>query len=280
MHRLFSITEIIAAILSKDDSETALLQQCLQVNRLFSHEAVRILWRRCGTGFPLTLRCREPTISDLVKIAARDVSRAQYYANCIHELRFLHSPEDWPRPLGDLWYNCFLDLRFPALDSLTAGGGEMDDVGLARVFNEFLCEWLERPWRVESSPNLKALHLVLNESYSFEGIEGAIWFINFSPILSSLSVDLSFNIWPLALLKSLAVLPKLRKLQGKYLSAQLLKDLSEGFPVLEELYTRYAGSLDIIPSLFPCLSVLTLELPQPIHEGLGSLAGLSLLTSL
>ena len=280
MHRLFSITEIIAAILTKDDSETALLQQCLQVNRLFSHEAVRILWRRCGTGFPLTLRCGEPTIGDLVKIAARDVSRAQYYANCIHELRFLHSPEDWPRPLGDLWYNCFLDLRFPALDSLTAGSGEIDDVGLARVFNEFLCEWLERPWRVESSPNLKALHLVLNELYSFEGIEGAIWFINFSLILSSLSVDLSFNIWPLALLKSLAALPKLRKLQGKYLSAQLLKDLSEGFPVLEELYTRYAGSLDIIPLLFPCLSVLTLELSQPIHKGLGSLAGLSLLTSL
>lgn len=45
--------------LSVDDLEAriwmdqhALLYNCLFVNRVFSHEAARILWNRCGTNFP------------------------------------------------------------------------------------------------------------------------------------------------------------------------------------------------------------------------------------
>ena len=279
MHRLFSITEIVAIILMTDRSRDVLLS-CLQVNRLFSHEVVRILWHRCGAGFPFSLLGRDPTVRDLAKLAAHDVSRAQYYANYIHELRFICSEEDWPWPGGEQWYNSLLSLRFPALESFIAGSYRTDDLGPAGAFNEFLFEWLGRSWRIKSSPNLKALDLVLNESYSFEGVEEAIWFINFTPILSSLSVNHSFDLWPLAVLKSLAALPALRKLQGKNLSAELLKDLPKGFPVLEELTTKYVGSLDIIPSLFPHLSVLTLELSQPILKGLSSLADLSFLTFL
>jgi hypothetical protein len=273
MHRLFSITEIVAIILTTDRSGIVLLRSCLRVNRLFSHEAVRILWHRCRVGIPFSY-FRAPTVLDLAKLAARDVSRAQYYANCIHELQFICSDEYWLQP-GGQWYNSLLNLRFPALESFTAGSYWIDD-----EFNKFLFEWLEQSWRIKSSPNLKALHLVLNESYSFEGIEEAIWFINYTPILSSLSVSHSFDPWPLADLKSLAALPALRKLQGKNLSAELLKDLPKGFPVLEELVTTYVGSLDIIPSLFPHLSVLTLEFSQPILEGLSPLADLSFMTSL
>jgi len=278
MHRLFSITEIVAVILTTKWSETALLRSCLQVNRLFSHEAVRILWYRCGAEVPDSYfnLGRDPTVRDLANIAAHDVSRAQYYANCIHELRFVSSIEDLRRPGGEHCYNFIPNLRFPALESFTL----IDDLGSADPFNEFVFEWLERSWRTKSSPNLEALHLVLNESYSFEGLEEAIWFIKFTPILSSLSVAHSFDIWPLAALKSLAALPALRKLRGKNLTAEFLKSLPKGFPVLEELATKYVGSIDIIPSLFPHLSVLTLELSQPIFEGLGSLADLSFLTSL
>jgi hypothetical protein len=99
MHRLISIPEIVAVILTR--SEHALLRSCLQVNRLFSHEAVRILWHSCGAGFPVRYLGRDPTVRDLAKLAARDVSRAQYYANCIHKLQFVGSEEDWSWPGGE-----------------------------------------------------------------------------------------------------------------------------------------------------------------------------------
>jgi hypothetical protein len=76
MHRLFSITEMVAAILTIDRSGNALLQSCLQINRLFSHEAVWILWRRCGAEIPVTYLGRDPTVLDLAKLAAHDISRA------------------------------------------------------------------------------------------------------------------------------------------------------------------------------------------------------------
>ena len=276
MHRLFSLTEIVAIILETDRYGIAILRSCLRVNRLFSHEAVRILWRRCRAGAPYSYG-RDPTVHDLAKLAACDLSRAQYYANYIHELRFVCCEEEQPWPRGEQWYNSLLNLRFPALKSFTAGSYSIDDLG---EFNEFLFEWLGQSWLIKSSPYLKAFHLVLNESCSFESVEEAIWFINYTPILSSLSVKHSFDLWPLAVLKSLAALPALRRLQGKNLSAEVLKDLPKGFPVLEELETKYLGSLDIIPSLFPHLSVLILELSRPILKGLSSLADLSFLTSL
>jgi hypothetical protein len=280
MHRLFSITEMVAIILETDSSDTALLRSCLQVNRLFSHEAVRILWRRCGAGFPDALLGKEPTVRDLAKLAAHDVSRAQYYADCIWELRFVCSEDDWPWKEDEQLYRFLMKLRFPALQSFTVGSDEIDDLDSAHAFNGFLHEWLELSWRMEDSPNLKALHLVLNNAYSFEGAEKAVWFTKFAPILLSFSVDHSFDIWLPTVLKSLAALPALRKLRGKKLNAELLKDLPEGFPVLKELDSKYAGPLEIIPAWFPHLSVLTLELSEPNLQGLGKLADLSVLTSM
>jgi hypothetical protein len=43
-----------------------------------------------------------------------------------------------------------------------------------------------------------------------------------------------------------------------------MQDLSKGFPILGELAIKYAGSFEIIPSLFHHLLVLTLELAEPI----------------
>jgi hypothetical protein len=280
MHRLFSITEMVATILAIDRSGNELLRSCLQVNRLFSHEAVRILWHRCGAGFPDAQLGRDPTVYDLARLTAHDVSRAQYYANYIYELRFVCSDEDWPWQEGEHSYKSLTNLQFPALKSFTVGSYEIENVDSARIFNKFLFKWLEQSWPMESSPHLKALHLMLDRSFSFDSLEKAVWFMKFAPILSSLSVDLTLDMWPPAVLKSLAALPALRKLQGKKLDAKLLKDLPKGFPVLRELATNYTGSYEIIPSLFPHLSTLTLELSEPNSEGLGKLASLSFLTSM
>lgn len=280
MHKLFSIPELVAIILETDSSEIALLLSCLQVNRLFSHEAVRILWRRCGAGFPDTHLGKEPVFRDLAKLAAYNVSRAQYYADCICELRFVCTQDDLPWLEEEQWNTFLMKLRFPALRSFTIGSYEIDNLGSARDFNEFLHEWLELSWRMEDSPNLKALHLVLNNSYSLKGAENAVWFTKFAPVLSSFTIEHSFDIWSPTVLKSLAALPALHKLEGNKLSVEVLKDLPKGFLVLEELATTYSGSFEIIPALFPSLSVLTLELSEPILQGLDKLADLSFLTSM
>lgn len=280
MHQLISILEIVAVILAS--SEHTVLQSCLRVNRLFSHESVRIFWCRCGAGFPPHhyLLPREPTIRNLVAIAARNVSRAQYYANFIHELRFIGSEEDWPWPEVEQRCNPLKDLQFPALQSFTAGSHRFHNFAPEGAFNELLFEWLEQSWHVQNSPNLKSLHLLFHKPYSVRGMVQDIWFIKFMPVLASISVDDTSNIWPLHTLQSLAALPALRKLEWLSLSEKLLRDLPNGFPLLKELATKYTGSIDVISSLFPNLSTLTLQLSQPNLVRLDSLAALASLASL
>ena len=142
----------------------------------------------------------------------------------------------------------------------------------------------------EVARNSKTIDLALDEPDFFESVEEeAIEFIKSTPALSSLSLsfvyhdgkDFPNNIWQPGVLSSLATLPVFRKLQGQNLNAKFLQNLPEGsFPALKELATGYAGSTAVLPSLFPNLSVLKLELSEPINEGLGRLADLSCLTYL
>lgn len=301
MHELFSIREIVAAILVTDTVEQALLRNCLQVNRLFSHEATRILWDRCGTDFPISHSRHKrprPTVHALANIAARNVSRAQYYANCIRELRFVRSREDWPNITERKhWHDHLLNLHFPNLESFTVNGCTKDDSKLVTLKTTEPFYDFHSPDRVgifwhvlRSSPKLKTLDLALDEPDFFEDVEEeAIAFIKSTPALSSLSLsfvyhdgkDFPNNIWKPDVLSSLATLPAFHKLEGQNLSAKFLQNLPEGsFPALKELATGYAGALAILPSLFPNLSVLQLELSEPIIEGLGRLVDLSCLTYL
>jgi len=128
MHDLLCSPEIVASILTAatlrtetDTIDHSLLQICARVNRLFFQEATRLLWEKCGTGFPYSYS--EPTVLALANIAARDVSRAQYYANYIRHLRFVRIGEDWPKPTeGEQWYDCLLSLHFPMLEFFTSDG--------------------------------------------------------------------------------------------------------------------------------------------------------------
>ena len=299
MHDLFSIREIVAVILLMDTVEHALLQSCLQVNRLFSHEATRILWERCGTEFPISnLRNKQPTVHALATIATRDVSRAQYYANCTRELRVVRSREAWPKITeGEQWHDYLLNLHFPNLESFTSNGKTKDDSELDSLktkgpFYDFHSrDRVGLFWHIlRSSPKLKTIDLALDEPDFFESVEEeAIEFIKSTPALSSLSLSFVYhdgkyfpnNVWQPGVLSSLATLPVFCKLQGQNLSANFLQDLPDGsFPALKELATGYVGSVAVLPSLFPNLSVLKLELSEPVNEGLDRLADLSCLTYL
>jgi len=257
------------------------------------------LWSRCGTEFPITYsRHREPTVHALAKIASRDVSRAQYYANCIRELRFFRSQEDWPNVTDkEQWHDYLLNLHFPILEFFTSDGCTKDDpeFGALKTTSPFYDfhsrERIGLFWHVlRSSPNLKTIDLALDEPDNFESVEEeAIGFIKSTPALSSLSLsfvyhegmDFPNNFWQPEVLRSLSTLPMLRKIQGQNLSAKDLKDLPKGsFSALKELATGYAGSIAVLPSLFPNLAVLKLELSEQISHGLDRLADLSCLTYL
>jgi len=299
MHDLLGIPEMVAAFLQANTVEHALLRNCLYVNRLFSHEASRILWNRCGSGFPVSYsRNKEPTVHALANIAARNVPRAQYHANCIRELRFVRSQEDWLKTTdGEQWHDCLLNIHFPILESFASDGRTMDDSELDVLkttgpFYDFqAAEHVGLFWHIlRSSPKLKTIHLAMDELHSFETVqEEVVKFIKSTPALTSLTLTLNYrdheefphNIWPPGVLSSLAELPVFSKLQGQILSANALQNLPEGsFPSLRELVTGYVGSIDVLPSLFPYLSVLRLELFNTIDGGLGRLADLSCLTNL
>jgi hypothetical protein len=303
MHELFTIPEIVTAILLTDTFEHRMLQNCLLVSRLFSHEATRVLWARCGTSFPLSngwLREKLPTVHDLAKITAKDTARGQYYANQIRQLRFVRDKEDWEGQ----WCDELLKLEFPLLEAFTSDScaNEYPDLGPLKMKSPFYTfdsnANNELFYHIlKSSPKLKALDLMMDEPvdkdepyHPFQFLEEeAIRFINATPILSSLSLPFTYrtgfevplNTWSPAILSALGSLPSLHKLCGQILTSASLSSLPpSSFPALRELDVKFSGPLSAIPTAFPHLSLLKLELQDPSTSGLGSLGALGKLEML
>ncbi|KAF9690546.1 hypothetical protein EKO04_011538 [Ascochyta lentis] len=115
MHRALLLPEIVTAIIRTSKTEPGLLYNCLFVNKLFSFEACRILWKGCygifGVGHVT------PRISDLAGMVSRKDSgrnRAQYYANFIRVLVFQEDHEADDATLHPQLRN----LQFPLLEDL------------------------------------------------------------------------------------------------------------------------------------------------------------------
>jgi len=310
MHKIFRIPEIVTTIVTSATEDHDLLRSFLGVNHSFSREAIRILWDGCGTEYATSnWRRNKPTVRTLANIASHNVLRAQVYASCIRKLCFVRCAEDWLHiSEGEQWHDHLLALKFPILESFTSDGrtttttlrtivpgSELDTLSIKGPFYAFRSPEREGLfWHVlRSSPVLKVIDLALDEPECFESVEAeAMEFIRTTPKLSSLSisslyfvwhggVDYPNNVWRPGILSLLAALPRFRKLQGQNLIAKSLQNLHEGsFPALKELETNYTGSISILPSLFPQLSVLNLTLLNPNNEGLGRLACLSYLTHL
>jgi hypothetical protein len=87
MHEALHLPEIVSNIVRFNDwhSSPKFLYTCLFINKNFSLEAARILWRMCGGGYQ---SWSSPEIKDLVRIAQIDAERAQFYANFIRALTF------------------------------------------------------------------------------------------------------------------------------------------------------------------------------------------------
>ena len=89
MHRALLLPEIVQAIVRAGKIDPGLLYSCLFVNKLFSNEACRILWKGCygvfGVGHV------SPRVRDLGRMVSNpEIGRecAQTYANYIRVLIF------------------------------------------------------------------------------------------------------------------------------------------------------------------------------------------------
>ena len=90
MHRALLLPEIVAAILRSEAATPGFIHTCLFINRLFSLEATRMLWKGCGDRYTNREGFVTPYVRHLVHITQRDPNRGQSYANCIQELQFGH----------------------------------------------------------------------------------------------------------------------------------------------------------------------------------------------
>lgn len=128
MHRALLLPEIVQAIVRAGKIEPGLLYSCLFVNKIFSHEACRILWKGCygifGVGHV------SPTVRDLGRMVSNPAigrERAQIYANYIRVLIFdpashfgWDSSSPPPQHREDAaWHSQLCQLEYPLLEDLS-----------------------------------------------------------------------------------------------------------------------------------------------------------------
>jgi hypothetical protein len=133
MHRALLLPEIVQTIIRAGKNQSGLLYSCLFVNKIFFHEACRILWKGSYGGF--SVGHPSPSVGDLGRMVVdpeigRD--RAQIYANHVRVLVFrdvrfmgMGANEDG-RPGGHLgedaqWHLQLCQLEFPLLEDLNIG---------------------------------------------------------------------------------------------------------------------------------------------------------------
>ncbi|KAF2996294.1 hypothetical protein E8E13_005396 [Curvularia kusanoi] len=117
MHRALLLPEIVTAIVRAGKTEPGLLYSCLFVNKLFSHEACRILWKGCYGIFGVSHVT--PKISDLGNMVLRadiGLERAQVYANFIRILVF--QEDEFTSEDDAQWHPQLCQLQFPLLEDL------------------------------------------------------------------------------------------------------------------------------------------------------------------
>jgi hypothetical protein len=116
MHRALLLPEIVATVLRSEADSPGFLNTALLINRLFSLETTRMLWKGCGVRWnSATAGHVTPNIRHLVHIIQMDLKRAQFYADFIHILLFDDEGEDSYFTEEARWHNKLAALDFPNL---------------------------------------------------------------------------------------------------------------------------------------------------------------------
>jgi hypothetical protein len=305
MHRALLLPEIVAIILQSEATSRGFLHTALLINRLFSLEATRMLWKGCSTRLVSeALGNVTPDIRNLVHIIQMDLKRAQFYANFIHVLIFDEEGEDLNFSEEAAFHKELAVLEFPNLEQIGLYGFpaampmNSGDVALhyarpnvtefvldqGSLLSDSFLEGLSR-----RCPKLKIFGLgdISENTISEVGI---FRFIERYPFLTSFKVRRALvENWTLKGFMALAAHLNLEALEIPDIPDDWLNSLcnerptSPSFPKVKELVTGMSDrGLALLAPYMPDLDSLTLNLEQlpPSHHILESASNFARITTL
>ena len=305
MHRALLLPEIVATILRAEAVSPGFLHTCLFINRLFSVETTRMLWKGCGVRYnSATAGHVAPDITHLAHIVQMDHQRAQFYANFIHTLQFDEEGEDNNFIEEARWHKELAVLQFPNLQEIGffgfAEAMQMNtgDVVLhyaqpnVTYFNLDEASWISDSFLDTLSqrcPKLQTFTLgeISDSSLTEDGI---VRFIKNCDSLDYLSVRTGLlGSWTRKEFEASARHPKLELLSIPDIPDDWLdflrheRSISPAFPKLAHFYTGISDqALELLFPYMPNLQSLNLNLENlsPSHHILTAASNFTRLTSL
>lgn len=305
MHRALLLSEVVAAILQTEAAAPGFLHTCLFINRIFSLEATRMLWKGCGVRYnSATAGHISPDITHLANIVQTDHERAQFYADLIHILYFDEEGEYSDFLEEARWHKELSALQFPRLQEVGFYGSaaamymNTEDVLLHYAqpnVKEFALDqatFLSDSFLDSLSlrcPRLQTFTLgeIRNSSLSEDGI---VRFVDNCTSLSCLNIRSGFlDTWTLKEFEALARHPKLELISIPNIADVWLDSLRHGdpsypsFPKLKHFYTGISDQgVELLARYMPNLQTLSLTLQnvRPSYHLLASASNFKRITSL
>ncbi|KAF2665329.1 hypothetical protein BT63DRAFT_428300 [Microthyrium microscopicum] len=295
MHRTLLLPEIIAQILHASAASPGFLHTCLRINKLFSLEVTRMLWKGCGVRYNFAKAGHvTPSITDLARIVQTSTKRAQYYAEFIQILMFEEDGTSWEdRKEEARWHPELATLRFSNLLSFSLFGGYGFPESRSMSTGEIILHYAQpnvKEFHIDGAsklvdsfldtlsyrcPRLEVLN-VENVSDSHLSERGMIRFLDATKHLKVLSVrTTALEGWTLNTFKALSVHSKLELLSVPDLPEPWLRSLgqkdciSSRFPKLKHFYTGISDEgLKLLALCMPNIKTLSLLLQNvaPSHQ--------------
>jgi hypothetical protein len=245
MHRALLLPEIVAAILANGATIHRLLYRALTVNKLFSSEAARLLWYRCGERSGVNLGDYNALgIRHFIPIVKRDIGRAQYYANLVRVLSFSNEGDHYEGTYITAFhcFNALSQLKFPNLEEAIILTIEYDILRYipklrslhVQMFKEAPKTWFDDHTALFS--NLKRLKLNLYDRDSIPP-ETLHRLLERTQSLEDLYILPSKRYWSPESFLVVSRYPNLRYLSCPVIESYWIDLSTSGFVALESLHT-------------------------------------------
>jgi hypothetical protein len=281
MHRALLRPEILSEIVkelypdwSEDEHALLDLYSCAQTNKLFSQEAIRVLWQGCGNNMP--------GVRHLAHIAQKDSARAQFYASHLSYLHFGFYEEGGkegnygPVTFDTAYLDVLSSLDFPELESVVIyGTGEVID---DRLLECYLQPKLESfTLEGEFSGHLdKFLDTMTQRCPKIRNVDfrckGKLTvrmgsFLEQHPRLNGFSLPPAQSMWSREHFDTICQMPELTQLWIPYIEVPWLNKMGAGWPELDELRTMLSSdAIERLTQVAPGMGIVELKLrgaPSP-----------------
>lgn len=250
---------------TEDEYRFVDLYNCAQINKLFSSEAIRVLWQGCGNS--------TPGIRHLAQIAQQDQARAQIYANNVSYLGFglFEDGEGYGTVTFDTAYlDVLSSLSYPELESVMIYGigEEIED----RLIECYLQPKLESfTLQGECCGHLEDfLDTVTRRCPSIKNVDfeckGTLTvrvgnFLETHPQLNSFSLPPAQSVWSQKDFEPIGRMAALRRLGIPYIEVSWLDGIQAGWPELDQLRTTLSSqTIERLTQLAPGMGIVALKL--------------------